>query len=424
MVLIISISEGQVVRNLLENSLIDILLLKFPSLKIIILSPAYNIPEFKSKWNFDGKVTHDKLLPFAKCSNDKRIAHVRRKLSKVGLKSLSRLFIGLERYKKSREHDYYLKYLKDNMGDTTLLLTTHIHLPIEAPLLSAAKELNIASLGIVNSWDNVVKGIEAHPDNVLVWNDINKEQMCVLEGYKKEYVKTIGAPAFDPYFNQKNIVPREKFCQEYGFDPERPIILYATIGQYVPFFEETNILDNLLDIFKNYKLSERPQIICRLHPWSKKELFKNYSSSKNLVYSSYNNYTPTLGWTPTLREVIDASNLLYHSDICITPGSTMVLESAIFDTPLIVPTFNDFQPEVWKKYYSEMGFFKHAGKLVKNNLVPIVRSRSELEKWINNYLESPNLFSKERRTIVDNYIKYKDGKSISRLFEVIISYYN
>ena len=66
----------------------------------------------------------------------------------------------------------------------SLLLATHIHLHAEVPLLNAAYVRGIPTLGIVNSWDNVYKGIRAHPDYALVWSEINKKEMINFEGYE------------------------------------------------------------------------------------------------------------------------------------------------------------------------------------------------------------------------------------------------
>ena len=418
MKIVLSISEGHIVKNLLENGLIESINKRLPEAEVILITPAYRIQEFTETWSERGVYKFEKLLPYRSLRKHRILSSLRKKLSKRGWKQISRFLLKREYSIHTAQKEHYLKILEP-IKEEVLVLCTHIHLPNEAPLLNAARSLNIPSIGIVNSWDNVYKGIESHPDLSLVWNDINKKEMMDFEGYPSEAVECIGVPAFDPYFVKENHWSREEFCKKIGFDPKRPILLYATIGQFVPFFEETFLLKTIIEITKMYPLERRPQVICRLHPWSKREIFNSFKNEENLYFSGFKNYLPTLGWCPTYEEVVYAGNLLNHSDICLTPGSTMTLEAAIFDTPIIVPVFNDYQPEIWEDYYSRFCLVWHFGRLVREDLLPLVRNKQELKDWIDKYLSDPSLYKMGRKRIVDDYVQFSDGGAINRLVDVI-----
>ena len=64
---------------------------------------------------------------------------------------------------------------------------------------------------------------------------------------------------------------------------------------------------------------------------------------ENIVLSYVDKYIPTLGWTMDNEDVDIMANILYHSDVIISPGSTVTIEAAIFDTPIVFPTFNPRQ---------------------------------------------------------------------------------
>jgi len=58
-------------------------------------------------------------------------------------------------------------------------------------------------------------------------------------------------------------------------------------------------------------------------------------------------------WWPSREEMFLAGNLLRHADVCISPGSTMTIEAAIFDTPTIVPTFNPLISEEYDQFFKK-----------------------------------------------------------------------
>ena len=69
--------------------------------------------------------------------------------------------------------------------------------------------LGIPTLGIVRSWDNVYKGIRRRPQQLAVWNTVNRDELLDLEGYRPDQVHIIGSPQFDPYFDaDQNLEPR------------------------------------------------------------------------------------------------------------------------------------------------------------------------------------------------------------------------
>lgn len=385
------------------------------SFEITLLTPASAIPAFRRRWERPG-VWLEKLLPFESSKAQRRLAYVRRRLARRGSRGLARKLLARERRMVSNGLKAYEALL--DAHPWSLVLATHIHLHVEVPLVNAAHVRGIPTLGVVNSWDNVYKGIRAHPDYAVVWNEINKREMIDFEGYEAQRVLPIGVPAFDPYFRRENLWSRDVFCRQFDLDAGRPIILYATVGQYVKFFEETYLLEVLLQASKDGRFKQRPQIICRFHPYTKPELFEAYRSHPDVRFSRYEHYVPTLNWCPTREEVITAGNLLHHSAVCVTPGSTMALEAALFDTPTLVPIFNNYQPEVWDDYYTRYCLAWHFGRLVREQMLPVARSDEEMIDWINRYVADPSLFRRGRARIVEEYIQYTDGRAVERLADV------
>ena len=147
----------------------------------------------------------------------------------------------------------------------------------------------------------------------------------------------------------------------YQLDPDRPIILFASLGYFFPGFDETVWMDVLLDLLDSGALPSETQIICRLHPWSRLEHFQKYAAHPQVRLSFIDRYWPALTWYMTRDDVVAIGNTLRHADVVITPGSTMTLEAAIFDTPTLVPIFHRYQPEWARDYFATWVLGKHFG---------------------------------------------------------------
>ncbi len=401
--LLISLPEGQNVRNLLENGFLDKFMQIHPESEVVIFTPAYKIEEFTKKWGVSNKISFREMTPYSLKNKEKYLGTFRKKLVKYGLKSLAKILRNRERQFKIKFYENLKSFLLEYTNET-VLLCTHIHLPHERPLANLAHQNGIPVIGIVNSWDNVFKGIQTHVDKALVWNHINKLEMVMMEGYSEKDVEIFGVHQFEPYFKNENIVKRDEFCNLLGLDPKRPYIVYACLGSFVPFFEETFLLNELIKFNESFAQDERPQIVCRLHPWSKKNQFSSFFNNKDILFSEFESYTPTLNWTPTYAEMVFTANMLKHAQICVTPGSTMALEACYFDTPVIVPVYNDYQSDVWKNYYKNYCLAMHFGRLIKKDYLELANNRNEFFKQLKLYFQEKNYRSENRMKLVKDYI--------------------
>jgi hypothetical protein len=415
--LLLCLPEGQNIRNLLENQILQRLLKLHPEAEIIIFTPAYNIREFTEKWNVNGRISFREIIPYSLSKKDRFWLKFKKLSIKYGLKKFIPAIIKQERKETLAYYHDLIPLFKEKPGET-LMLCTHIHLPHERPLANLANSLSIPVIGIVNSWDNVYKGIMTHVDDVLVWNEVNRREMITMEAYPEDKVKIMGVHAFEPYFKKENLISREEFASQIGLDSNRPILVYASIGQFVPFFEETFILEKMVEYAMKFELSQRPQIICRLHPWSKKALFDRFQEIPGLVFSEFKTYIPTVNWAPTYEEVVFSMNMLSHAEICISPGSTMILESAFLDTPFVVPVYNEYQPYIWKDYYSRFCLAWHFGRLVKNGWVKLALNNKEFFEQLDENLNDRGKYARERGLISSEYIG-SERKPIQKVIEAI-----
>jgi hypothetical protein len=98
-----------------------------------------------------------------------------------------------------------------DLGVDAVLLISRCSLGgVERDLLKAARELELPSVMLVWSWDNLSSKavLHEHPDHLLVWNELQVGEADRLHGVPRERVHPLGAPSFDEFFAALDIVER------------------------------------------------------------------------------------------------------------------------------------------------------------------------------------------------------------------------
>jgi len=239
-------------------------------------------------------------------------------------------------------------------------------------------------------------------------------------GFAPDQIEIIGAPAFDAYVDPENVWSRERLCDALGLDSRRPVIVFATLGQMRKFFDETDAFGSLLDERDAGRIQADAQVVLRLHPSSHAQYFEAFKGRRDVVFSRYLGYCPGIRWWPSQEEVVLAGNLLRHADVCLSPGSTMAVEPAIFDTPTIVPIFNRYMPEEYGRFFDRFWMSRPFGVLAQRKLVPFVRSVDEMTEAVGRALADPSWMRKERGVIREELLGPLDGRSTERLAEATI----
>ena len=411
--IVLSITHGRSVRDLFHNGLLDLLI--DSGFRVTVVTSAASVPSFVNQWKHpavDMVSLHE-----TKTSRARNVAQrVRHLMARRLIHHLMDQWFAFERHLLYPPHPEYVRIFQER--HPSLVVATHVHWLAEADLICTAQALGLPTLGLVQSWDNVHKGIRTRPERLAVWNEINKDEAARLEGYAPDKVYVIGAPQFDPYFAADTLWRREEFAAHFNLDPTRPILVLATNGSYWNL-DETYLMDWLMEQIAQGTISGRPQVICRLHPLSRLEYFQRYLQFPDVRLSYVSGYIPTLDFTMTREDVVMVANMLKYADVLITPGSTMTLEAAIFDTPTLVPAFHTYQPDLAAHYYATIVFGLHFNRIERLDLVPIIRRPADLVSAINRCLTDPGWYREKRAQLVRDYIQFTDGGSTRRLARLI-----
>lgn len=311
----------------------------------------------------------------------------------------------------------------------SIVFCTHQRPPsIVAPVL-AAKSLGVPTATFIFSWDNLTtKGRIAAPfDHYFVWSrHMQDELLRYYPDVGIDQVHVLGAPQFDPYGDPALRWSREEFFRRIGARREAKLICYSG-GDTSTCPEDPAHLQILLDLVRSGRLEAPVQVVLRPSPVDDAKRFAALRRAyPELLFAPPAWSGAEAGdWArvmPLADDVQLLANLTYHCDVNVNNASTMTLDFAIHDRPVVNVAFDVASPAplgmpVWDLYYQ----FEHYRPVLELGAARVARSPDELAAHLNAYLARPELDRENRRRLVELEILLPIGEAGRRIVKTLES---
>lgn len=298
----------------------------------------------------------------------------------------------------------------------------------DLPPVLAARHLKIPAGTLIQSWDNLSSKVSVLPDWLeayWVWSETMAKELSHFNAYiDKQKVKVIGSPQFDFHLEKDIVEPREKFCRENGLDATKKFILVGTGTERWMPDESLKILSLVNEI---HTLLPDLQILLRLHPkdhgnrWASKRGTALWNGGIIFQFTSPNKHMDEGGFIPPHDFYKNQVNTIYHSEMVLNSSSTITVDAAILDKPIICfgydKNFDPKFPEGRALAYTQSN---HYQSLVQTGGVEVVKSEQECIEAIKKYLANPSLHKEGRKKIIDTVTGVPDGKAGIRLSNHIL----
>ena len=302
-----------------------------------------------------------------------------------------------------------------------LVFSTAIQSGIDVEILKEAKKRKLKTISMPKSWDNIGWLLfRVEPDIFLVQNDNMKDQAVKYQAINPQKIKVVGFPQFDIY-KEDVLISKETYCAEKGLDPGLPILFLGSEGLWSEgddkIFEELIFCREKGEI-KNCNIVIRPHFSNVQK--NKYEKFKHY---KNLYIDGDFRKSSFFGdkWDPTRQDQINFTNLLYHCNALVTFASTLALDMACFNKPIIAVCYGtNFKngEDVTEKMYTSV----HYKDVIDTGAATLTHSKEELMEAVNKFLENSYSKQEEVRMLRKNLCGILDGKSGERIARSVFDY--
>lgn len=315
------------------------------------------------------------------------------------------------------------KLFSEEVGGN-LFIATHASTFQDESLHRAAIDGGCRTILLVLSWDHLSSKIVlgSNFDKLLVWNEVSRvEALRTLGGYDESSVRVVGAPQFDVYANQPGI-SYAGWCKRSGLDPRRGFILFSTMpqvrhdGQHLILRVLGEALKDRPERFKNLQLFVKP------HPFDKRSIYQSLENDGliKLMPSYADGATPAESWLPSSDAALATRDALYFSSMNINIFSTMTLEAAYFDKPIIHIAYDvpgQTNPIPCREYYK----FEHFRPIADTGCSRLVADNESLLDAVEEAASHPERRAAERRQVVERYFSVAPGRAASLVVHEIQS---
>jgi len=451
----IAIAFGTSIRDVLRNKTFTELKKQY-NLDIVILSANYNDKAFQDEfggsnvffeplrnytpsfferiaYHLHRAVLHDKcatirlgntigkkgptgfIVPFI------RIA--RKIISDAAINNiLKKLYEKFAPVRKDEYHKLFLKYKPD-----LVILTRVLNYSMDYPILRLASAMNIPSIVLVSSWDNLTsKGFFPFDINYLiVWNNIIKREAIELFHFPKEKIFVSGIPRYDCFFNLNGYIDKKAFKERLGIQESKRIILYATgskdtgRSKFDNISPEPEIVKYLAEQISCGNVPDS-HLIVRLHPQADPANYEEVFRRKDISVQIPGYKSGFHDRIFKMNDDLEYAATLKYSDVVVNLASTVTIDAAVFNKPIVCVNYdhNGFRPydQSVKRFYD----FDHYHKLREIGGFVLAESKSDLIDQVNQYLQNPSKDENLRQKIVENICAYSDGNSGARVADFIL----
>lgn len=454
--LAVSITHGFQARNLLQTDVAPALL--EAGYQLSVLSPAAADPEFQRTFGQPGmtfrpaKARENRASAFFATARRYALANPRRNATNnlfneqflrsrrphyVFLRALNRV---VGRWRSVRDwwmslestvvSGRELEPLLKAVAPALLVTGTPGTEPLDALLLRCARRLGIPSLCVVLSWDNLTsKGyMAARPDRLVVWNDRMKQEAIELHDYDPDDVEVAGVAHFDIYQRPTDLLDRAEVCERLGLDPARPYVVFGTVSPFL-FAYNRELGEMLAAATAEGRLGRETQLVIRLHPQSAgggrfgdvleafESLARRYPGTVGLDVPRVK--TSGLQWALPQGEMVWLASLLRHASVCVNVASTLAIDAALCDTPVVGVGFDGAVRLPYERSIRRAYDYTHYLPIVESGGAPVAESFEELLGLVNAYLADPTRDAAGRRRIAEEQAGQLDGRAGRRVATAI-----
>jgi hypothetical protein len=301
-------------------------------------------------------------------------------------------------------------------------------------LLREAARRSVPTAAVIVGWDNPssYRLPGAKVDAITCWSEIQKRELVEGSDWLPGQVNIGGIPSYDGYFRGEWQMTRKAYFALHGLDPHRKLLSYAC--SFVTFSPNYQNIEALARLVHSNNLAEPCQLLIRLHPnhfmpgsLYEQEAQKVRELVRQMDHVHLVEPVPLGGELGHYsgEDMPEKASMMAHSDIFVTVYSTMVVETAIHERPIVALCID--APGGWNtpgKFslsLSEIGEWPTHQRFRWAGAGRVAFDEQQLCEALNHYLSNPSADQEQRRKFIRDECTFTDGSAGKRTGEWIVS---
>lgn len=300
-----------------------------------------------------------------------------------------------------------------------LVFASHVFGRIDTELLAEAARRKVKTMGMVSCWDHLDKYyLPFKVDTLFSQSEQVKDFAVLYQGYDPKKIKLFGHPYFDFIVDEEYKASRIDTLKMLGFSENAKYLLYVSGSAYCP--DEPDIIEQILKWADEGKFGPDFRLVIRPYQGGRskdkefdKQKYDRFESHPRVVF-----YRREF-WGDLSRS-IDFVNIMRHSHGVIAIYSTMTLEAAVVDSPLIGIGFDGYHLQPFNRSIKRFALREHFKDVFRSGAVKTANSFDELFEIINYYLEDQKRDHEARERLRKRMCYTLDGHISERMAEEIL----
>jgi hypothetical protein len=294
----------------------------------------------------------------------------------------------------------------------------------EGPLMGRADADRVPILAVDLSWDHFTTKTAPlrRVDGLTVWNETMKRQAVEIHGYRPQQVSVAGVPQFDIYARPDSFTTREAFIRRIGGDPAKKLITMTTIPPVLYTYHDV-VIDEILTAMRSGRFDGPTQLLVRVHPRDDIAKYERFMGEPDVIVEKPFKETIVAEGSnvdPSRDNRLHLANTLKHSDVIVNVASTIGIEAAVLDTPVVNIAFDGHDEKPFLDSSRRFYVYTHYKPLVDIGAVRVAPSPAALIDEVAAYLADPAR-DRDGRARSATELCYKvDGKAAERVASYVL----
>ena len=300
-------------------------------------------------------------------------------------------------------------------------------------ILREAARRGIRTAATIVGWDNPSSYTQngAPMDTITCWSEIQKEELVLGSDWDPRRVNVSGVPAYDGYFLRSWLIPRDEYFRQHDLDPRRKLLAYACSFETLhPNFPNMAAINELVN---SNELAEPCQLLIRFHPnhfiagsrfeEERKKVVEFVRGMPQVHLVEPVSLGGGLGHYSG-EDMPEKASMMAYADVFLTVYSTMVVETAIHDRPIISVTIDTpggwNMPDVYSLPLTAIGEWPTHQRFRQSGAGRVAASKAQVRDLVNFYLKDPSVDGDMRRKFIQDECTYTDGSAGRRTGEYLL----
>jgi CDP-glycerol glycerophosphotransferase (TagB/SpsB family) len=273
---------------------------------------------------------------------------------------------------------------------------------------------------MVLSWDHLSTKVVLGPTyrRILVWTELQRQEVLSnYPWYHAEQIEVVGIPHYDLYFQPTN-TSRRDWCARYGLDVSKRTLVYYSMPQGRHGSQHLILEGLAAAIAGGVELPANLQILIKCHPFDDPTVYNavcNRYPFVRMLSTTLPAGADPMNWLPGPGEISVARDCLAFADVTTNIYSTVTIEAALFDKPIVHIAFDAAPLPPGRVPCREYYNFTHFRPIVETNASALAFSQSDLHRLLSESLANPGERRAERRELAARFLGPMDGRSSERV---------